>query len=141
MRRWGHEYRGRRQRYLLGKLKVGKSMPEFLKFLEREGFTNHFVAWLDPGQYVSLRKKLNFEEQYHLRIFKDGEVRGHYEKTPEAHPFKHFFEIGEAERRAELTAYLKDWIAPVADPKDYLIEGKTSSQSIPETSRARPRKG
>ena len=84
VRELGHEEY--RQRYHLGWLKPEKTFSEFVKRLGELGFTNHFVAWKDEGQIFSLRKFENFEWQYHVRIFSDGEVCGHYEKTPESHP-------------------------------------------------------
>src|SRR6185437_14085319 len=78
-----------RQEYLLGKLAAGKSLDDFLAYLAAQGFGNNFIAHRDEGQVLSLRRLEDFEWQYHLRIFKDGEVRGHYEYTPEAHPIKH----------------------------------------------------
>ena len=99
-----------RQEYVLGRLASRRTVKGFLKHLEGQGFGNHFVAWSDDGQIASLRRLDGFERQYHLRIFKDGEVRGHYEFTPEGHPFLHFTERGEEERREEFLAFLGKWV-------------------------------
>jgi hypothetical protein len=99
-----------RQRFLFGKLASGKKVEDFLKFLEAKGFGNHFVAWKDDGQLISLRRPDGFDYQYHLRIFKDGEIRGHYEYTPESHPYWHFIEHGEEERRSDFFEFCGDWI-------------------------------
>ena len=32
------------------------------------------MAWTDKDQVLSWRKLVNFQEQYHLRVFKDGEI-------------------------------------------------------------------
>ena len=66
-----------RQNYLLGKLAPGESIESFVEFLLDKGFGNHFVAFDDEGQVASLRYTPDFKHQYHVRIFKDGEVRGH----------------------------------------------------------------
>lgn len=64
-------------------------MQQLVKHLVAQGFAKHFIAWKDDSELVSLRKLENFMYQYHVRIFKDGEVRGHYEYTPECHPIAH----------------------------------------------------
>jgi hypothetical protein len=99
-----------RQRFFLGNLAPGKKIGDFLKHLQAEGFGNHFVAWKDDGELVSLRRLDGLEGQYHLRIFADGEVRGHYEFTPESHPYWHWSEHGEEERRDEFLKICGDWI-------------------------------
>ena len=81
-------------------------------YLLSQGFANHFIAWKDDDQVFSLRKCVDFERQYHLRIFSDGEVRGHFETTPEAHPTMHMKEIGMEARREDFLRYLGDWIIP-----------------------------
>ncbi|MEK7539337.1 MAG: hypothetical protein AAB595_01725, partial [Patescibacteria group bacterium] len=76
------------------------------------GFGNHFIAWDDQAQVLSWRKLINFQEQYHLRVFSDGEIRGHFEYTPEAHPIQHFDEKGESFHRAEFLKFLGDFVTP-----------------------------
>lgn len=88
-----------RQPFLLGTLAPGQSIEELLSFLVSRGFANHFVAWRDDGELVSLRYVEDFTYQYHLRIFKDGEVRAHYEYTPECRPGLHMRNIGMEPRR------------------------------------------
>jgi hypothetical protein len=101
-----------RQDFLLGKLAEDRTLADFLRYIHAVGFGNHFIAWEDDGQVVSLRKLVNFEWQYHLRIFDDGEIRGHYEYTPESHPLWHLNHVGREERRAEFSRILSDWTAP-----------------------------
>jgi hypothetical protein len=103
-------YHHGRQGYLLGRLRNGRTLPGFLSHLETRGFGNHFIAWTDDGQIVSMRKLHGFNRQYHLRIFKDGEIRGHYEYTPESHPIWHMKEVGMEERHEEFMGFLKDWV-------------------------------
>jgi hypothetical protein len=102
-----------RQNYVIGRLRKGRKMADFLRYLDAIEFRNHFIAWDDDGQVASLRKLVDFEWQYHLRIFKDGEVRGHYELTPESHPFQHYNKRGQEPRREDFLAFLGDWIVPI----------------------------
>jgi hypothetical protein len=101
-----------RQNFVLGTVAPGKNMEDFIQYLHGQGYFNHFIAWEDPDQLISLRKLVGFEWQYHLRVFKDGEVRGHYEYTPEAHPRLHLKEIGFEERREVFLGLLGDWVVP-----------------------------
>lgn len=73
----------------LGKIAPHLSIEEFVGFLVGHGYGNHFVAWKFKGEVVSLRRVENFTHQYHIRVFDDGSVCGHYESTPESHPFTH----------------------------------------------------
>lgn len=82
---------GKRQKFLLGHIAPHESIENVVRHLTTKGYGNHFVAWEDDGEVVSLRYTENFATQYHLRIFEDGEVRGHFEHTPECHPIKHYY--------------------------------------------------
>lgn len=96
-----------RQRFHLGWLVPGKTLEDLKLHLHSKwGFGNHFVAWTDSDQVLSWRKLINFNEQYHLRVFKDGEICGHFEVTPEAHPIDHFEEKGESEHKKEFLKFL-----------------------------------
>ena len=90
-----------RQNYALGHIAPGISLQDFVAYLVSQGFANHFVAWKDDGEVVSLRRVENFTHQYHIRIFADGEVRGHYEFTPECYPFAHLKAVGQEPRTEE----------------------------------------
>ncbi len=110
--KWGlvwHEKK--RQKYHLGWLAPHKTLGGLKKHLnEKWGFGNHFVAWTDTGQVLSWRKLESFSRQYHLRVFEDGEIRGHYEFTPEEHPVDHFAENGETEHKADFIKFLGDFV-------------------------------
>ena len=93
-----HERPGR-QKFLLGTLAPGVSVRALVDHLVKLGYGNHFVAWHDAGQIVSLRLVEHFTHQYHVRIFNDGEVRGHYEFTPECHPLRHLVADKQEDRR------------------------------------------
>ncbi len=101
-----------RQDYLLGTLQSGLPMHNFIAFLVAHGFGNHFIAWREEGELVSLRKAVGFKYQYHVRIFDDGEVRCHYEYTPECHPILHIREIGIEDRTSEFKELIREWIVP-----------------------------
>ena len=94
--RWGH-----RQQFLLGQIAPSESVESVVRHLTTKGFGNHFVAWEDDGEVVSLRYSDDFATQYHVRVFEDGEVRAHYEYTPECYPIKHYYQMGCFEPRRE----------------------------------------
>jgi hypothetical protein len=99
-----------RQEYLVGSLKRECSLRDFISFLIEQGFANHFIAWKDTGELVSLRKTVGFEYQYHVRVFNDGEVRCHYEYTPEYRPVRHLIQVGFEDRIQEFRDLLRDWV-------------------------------
>ena len=99
-----------RQRYHLGWLAPGKTLEDLKAHLAKQGFGNHFVAWDDSGQILSWRRLDGFDWQYHFRVFDDGEVRGHYERTPEAAPIDHFAEVGEQDRSKEFFAFFGEFV-------------------------------
>lgn len=99
-------HQNKRQRYHLGWLAEGRTLEELKHHLSAQGFGNHFIAWTDPGQVLSWRHLESFRYQYHIRVFADGEIRGHYEFTPEAHPIRHFCEVGEEARTEQFQKFL-----------------------------------
>jgi hypothetical protein len=101
-----------RQDFLLGRIHPERGARELVSYLVTQGFGNHFVAWKDTDELVSLRKTEGFRYQYHVRIFTDGEVRCHYEYTPEYRPIQHLIQTGFEERTIEFRNLLKDWIVP-----------------------------
>ncbi len=82
-----------RQNYLLGFLNANYNKEALVTLLEKAGFEPAIIAWRDPGQMLSMRKVHDEVFQYHIRLFIDGEIRAHYEYSPEAHPINHFFEF------------------------------------------------
>jgi hypothetical protein len=101
-----------RQNFLIGNVAPDQSIEKLIAFLIEQGYGNHFIAWKDDGEIVGLRRAVGFKYQYHLRIFEDGEIRGHYEYTPECHPFLHFKAINQADKREEFLELLKGKIVP-----------------------------
>lgn len=81
-----------RQKYLLGHLNAKYNSENLENLLFRHGFENALIAWCDPGEVLSMRLIHKEIYQYHIRLFKDGEIRAHYEFTPESHPYDHFME-------------------------------------------------
>lgn len=101
-----------RQPFLLGKVAPHISIEEFVAYLIENGYGYHRVAWEDDGEVVSLRLVRDFERQYHVRIFEDREIRGHYEYTPECYPIAHLWDIGREERKEEFLQLVGDRIIP-----------------------------
>ncbi len=99
-----------RQRYHIGWLAPGKTLEDLKKHLfTKWDFGNHFIAWIDEDQVLSWRKLADFEDQYHLRVYKDGEICGHFEYTPEAHPLEHMEEKGEVDKTKDFLKFLGEY--------------------------------
>lgn len=60
--------------------------------LTEKGYEEAIIAWCDPGEVLSMRKIHNEIYQYHVRLFIDGEIRAHYEYSPESKPIEHIRE-------------------------------------------------
>lgn len=101
-----------RQRFEIGFLKDGFNIKEVEKHLASLGFFKEKMAFKDPDEILGMRKldEENKTFQYHLRIYRDGEVRGHYEKTPEDFPIDHFKEIGFEDRKEYFLSALEKFI-------------------------------
>jgi hypothetical protein len=104
-----------RQDFLIGRLRDARTPRELVEYLVSRGYANHFVAWKDAGELVSLRKTNGFRYQYHVRIFEDREIRCHYEYTPEYRPVQHLTQTGFENRSEEFLELLRDWVLP-AEP-------------------------
>ena len=106
-----------RQRYHIGWLAPGKTLEDLKQHLkDKWNFGNHFVAWKDEGQVLSWRKLVDFQAQYQLRVFSDGEIRGHFEYTPEAHPIAHFSEKDESFHQKEFLKFLGEFVTHKKHP-------------------------
>lgn len=104
-----------RQDHLLGTIAPDKKIEDLVAYLVDNGYANHFLAWRDTdAELISVRKLDGFERQYHLRVFDDGEVRGHYEFTPESHPVWHSKEVGWDAARETFLDFLRGWIVPTS---------------------------
>ncbi len=134
--KWGIvEHNDTRQRYHIGWLAPEKTLEGLKKHLNSKwGFGNHFIAWKDHGQVLSWRKFADVQDQYHLRVFSDGEIRGHYEFTPEEHPLEHMEEVGEREAKSDFLKFLGQFVVQEkhisrlkADPDSYNPESEIST--------------
>jgi hypothetical protein len=121
-----------RQHYTLGTLAPGKNVADLLKYLEGKGWGNHFIAWKDEDEVIGIRKLESFERQYHIRVFKNGEIRGHYEYSPECHPRWHLKEVGMEARHEEFLHELGDWIVPAASASTF-FSIPASASVVPAT--------
>ncbi|HEY9584525.1 MAG TPA: UDP-N-acetylmuramate dehydrogenase [Candidatus Paceibacterota bacterium] len=81
-----------RQPYLIGHLRAGRTAESLLQHLYSRGYSKAYMAWKDPGEIFSVRKIVREKFQYHVRLFRDGELKGHYEYTAEAKPLDHLNE-------------------------------------------------
>lgn len=79
-----------RHPYLLGLFNVEKyTIKDLAYHLIEFGFEKDRLAWKEEGEVLSMRKVDGKKFQWHIRMYKDGEVRAHYEYSPEVHPLKH----------------------------------------------------
>lgn len=104
-----------RQPFLLGTIAPGVSIEDFVAHLIKYGYAYHRVAWEDDGEVVSLRHVESFTHQYHVRIFENREVRGHWEYTPECYPIRHLWDVGREDRREAFMALAGDLLIPHTD--------------------------
>jgi len=81
-----------RQRYHIGQLEDKFKKTDLYRFLKIHGFEKGTLAWIDKDEVLRMRKRIGRFFQYHIRLFRDGEIKGHYEYAPEARPWKHFWE-------------------------------------------------
>lgn len=105
-----------RQRFHIGWLREDRAPEDLMAYLQSVGFYDHSLAWKDDDELWGIRKEAKGSEgsedfQYHIRLFKDREVRGHYEYTTEANWYKHFWEIGMEDRKKDFLDMLGDWIS------------------------------
>ncbi len=99
-----------RQKYLLGHLSTNFNKGNLTKLLLEQGFEFDIIALKDPGQILGMRKLNTPLYQYHIRLFIDGEIRGHYEYSPEARPIAHSFETGIEPRKDFFENLLGEYI-------------------------------
>lgn len=100
-----------RQPYHIGWLAEDKTLEDLRFYLHSEwGFGNHFVSFTDKGQIINWRKLEPDGRQYHVRVYNDGEIRGHLEFTPEQHPMDHLSAKGEEEAKIAFLRFFGDFI-------------------------------
>jgi hypothetical protein len=121
----------KRQKYHLGWLSPDKSLADLKRHLSTKWqFGNHFVAWEDTDQILSWRKIVSFNEQYHLRVYNDGEIRGHFELTPEGAPLKHFWGKGEKDRKKDFLNFLGSCVVLKKYPRHLTPDATVSASSL-----------
>ncbi len=144
-----------RQPFPIGNLREDVIQKVFRERLVSFGFEKNILAWIDYGEVLSMRKAdpIRPGYHYHIRLFVDGEVRGHYEKMPEWHPIDHFLERGMLNRADYFRSIIGDMLegailSPFSDTKlsdlglvEIKLSGKTRSHKAPAVSRRVPTKG
>lgn len=105
-----------RQAFLLGQLNPRYTVVDLRDHLASAGFEDAILAWRDSDEVLSVRKVDGDSFQWHVRLFSDGEIRGHYEYSSEGNPFGHIFG-----RRFEADA---DFFRSLLE--NYLIPGSRS---------------
>ncbi len=118
-----------RQPFLLGRVESHIPMKSFISHLIDIGYGNHFVAWHDDDELVSVRMTDGFVRQYHLRVFSDGAVHGHYEYTPEAHPVLHIKGIAFEDRRDFFMEQFGELVIQATKKESEISENKYYSSS------------
>lgn len=111
----GYKPYPKRQEYHLGYLTKEKDLKSFTDYLTKKGFIKNMIAWIDEDEILSLRLLENFKYQYHIRLFSDREIRGHYELTPEYSPFDHLHDKDTADKREEFKKILGSWLVSSLD--------------------------
>lgn len=98
----------RRQPYVIGFLQDSVTLEQVVETLQAHGFHPERLAYPDPGQALSMRRLHDDYpyQQYHVRTFTDGEVRGHLEFTPEDRPLAHMEEVLFEETNEKFRAWL-----------------------------------
>ncbi len=94
----------------IGYLRSDKTFREFRAFMKKQGFKKHYIAYKDVEELFSLRKIHNIKFQYHLRVYKNRRLTGHYEMAPETNPLKHLREVGLETKKEDFLNILGDWI-------------------------------
>lgn len=105
-----HHAEDNQRNFHLGFLHPDKTVHELIDHLSLHGFRGHVVEWIEKGQVASMRKLDSFHHQYHIRIYSDGEVCGHYEHTPESKPIKHLRGSFLEPRREDFLGVIGEWL-------------------------------
>ncbi len=107
-----------RQPFALGHLRDDVPVQVFRDELRSLHFFAEKMAFVDPDEILGMRllDPKDPTYQYHVRVFRDGEVRGHHEKTPEDFPIDHFREVGFGPRYDEFMTMFGRWLKPAVTP-------------------------
>ena len=98
-----------RQPYLIRMRTSEETTGALIERLMRAGFHSEEIALHEQGQVASLRRLCDTypDRQFHIRLFSDGEIRGHYEYTPEDRPYSHWQETLFENRNEEFLRFLR----------------------------------
>ncbi|MFZ2189377.1 MAG: hypothetical protein WA057_02385 [Candidatus Magasanikiibacteriota bacterium] len=99
-----------RQNFHLGYLRAGVDKTELEEYLKQHNFKINKVAWVDDEEILSVRRMDGFEHQYHIRLFADSEIRGHYELSPEYSPIGHLHDVGTIPKIEDFKKFLGDYL-------------------------------
>lgn len=99
-----------REGFPIGWLAPEKNLEELRNYLHREwGFGGNFSARVDSGEVLNWRKLMEDGQQYHLRVYEDGEIRGHMEMSPRKNVVSNLTGGSKAEAREEFLKFLGDF--------------------------------
>jgi len=97
-----------KQRFYICKLNK-KLLKKFADYLKKKGYEKDRYAWVDSGELFSLRKINKKIYQYHIRIFKNREIHGHYEYAPDRRPLKHLESTNLRRKRKYFKKLVRDF--------------------------------
>lgn len=81
--------------YYLFKLRQLVNVDEIQNRLAEHGWQLHYKGYVHEGQVCQWRKVVNGGKyEYHIRLYEDGTVTGHFSLTPEKGFIRHLFAIG-----------------------------------------------
>lgn len=133
----------KRHGFPIGWLAPEKTLEDLREYLHREwGFGGNFKADIDKGEVLNWRKLHGKDEQYHLRVYEDGEIRGYLEYMPEAHPLDYMAGTHQKDEKEKFVEFLGDFLSRrkyvsnlIAIPNEYspnaekIEENQISEQS------------
>jgi len=99
-----------RQHFHVGWLADEYNKSDLQRFLKKNGFESIPYSWIDTDEVLGMRKWIKDKYQYHLRLYKDGELAGHYEYAPEFKPIKHLYERYFRSKKRYFKILLKDFL-------------------------------
>ncbi len=102
--------KNKRQSYPIGWLAEGKGLEDLRIYLHREwGFGGNFDSFIEKSEVLNWRKLTEDGKQYHLRVYEDGEIRGHLEMSPEKNKISYALGGGKSDAREEFLKFLGDF--------------------------------
>lgn len=100
-----------RQEYFIGHLASKYTFRDLERFLTHHGFEKVILAWKDPDEILSMRRIDKEVFQYHIRLFGDYEVRGHYEYSSEGSLLGHIIKRRFEPRGNYFKKFLGDYLS------------------------------